>query len=163
MRLMTLPKGNGYMDLALAEAEAAAKRGEVPVGAVVVDPGGTPLALAGNRTRELADPSAHAEMLAIREACQKLGSERLAGCDLYVTLEPCPMCAALISFARIRLLYFAATDPKGGGVEHGARVFSHPTCHHAPDIYSGIGEERARELLKAFFNDKRGQDAASRS
>ena len=163
MRLMTLPKGNGYMDLALAEAEAAAKRGEVPVGAVVVDPGGTPLALAGNRTRERSDPSAHAEMLAIREACQKLGSERLAGCDLYVTLEPCPMCAALISFARIRRLYFAATDPKGGGVEHGARVFSHPTCQHAPDIYSGIGEERARELLKAFFNDKRGQDAASRS
>ena len=163
MRLMTLPKGNGYMDLALAEAEAAAKRGEVPVGAVVVDPGGTPLALAGNRTRERSDPSAHAEMLAIREACQKLGSERLAGCDLYVTLEPCPMCAALISFARIRRLYFAASDPKGGGVEHGARVFSHPTCHHAPDIYSGIGEERARELLKAFFNDKRGQDAASRS
>ena len=161
MRLMTLPKGNGYMDLALAQAEAAAKRGEVPVGAVVVDPGGTPLALAGNRTRERSDPSAHAEMLAIREACQKLGSERLAGCDLYVTLEPCPMCAALISFARIRRLYFAATDPKGGGVEHGARVFSHPTCHHAPDIYSGIGEERARELLKAFFNDKRGQDAAS--
>ena len=163
MRLMTSPAGNGYMDLALAQAEAAAKRGEVPVGAVVVDPGGTPLALAGNRTRERSDPSAHAEMLAIREACQKLGSERLAGCDLYVTLEPCPMCAALISFARIRRLYFAATDPKGGGVEHGARVFSHPTCHHAPDIYSGIGEERARELLKAFFNDKRGQDAASRS
>ena len=152
---MTPAKPNGHMDLALAEAEAAAKRGEVPVGAVVVGPDGAVAAAAGNRTRELNDPSAHAEMLAIREACRRLGAERLTGCDLYVTLEPCPMCAGLISFARIRRLYYAASDPKGGGVEHGARVFSHPTCHHAPEIYSGIGEEAASALLKSFFGERR--------
>ena len=152
---MTPAKPNGHMDLALEHAEAAAKRGEVPVGAVVVGADGAVLAAAGNRTRELNDPSAHAEMLAIRAACARLGSERLTGCDLYVTLEPCPMCAGVISFARIRRLYFAASDPKGGGVEHGARVFSHATCHHVPELYAGIGEERASALLKAFFAERR--------
>ena len=140
---------------ALAEAEAAAARGEVPVGAVVVDANGAVLARAGNRTRELADPTAHAEMLAIRAACQALGSERLGDADLYVTLEPCPMCATAISFARLRRLYFAASDPKGGGVEHGPRIFSQPTCHHAPELYGGIEELRAAELLRAFFARRR--------
>lgn len=143
------------MDLALDEALAAAERGEVPVGAVIVGPDGAVIAAAGNRTRELADPTAHAEIIAIRTACAGLGSERLTGCDLYVTLEPCPMCAAAISLARIRRLYFAASDPKGGGVEHGARVFSHATCHHAPEIYGGIGEARAALLLKEFFAARR--------
>ena len=143
------------MALALAEAEAAAGRGEVPIGAVITGPDGALLAVAGNRTRELNDPTAHAEMLAIREACAKLGSERLTGCDLYVTLEPCPMCAAAVSFARIRRLYYGAPDPKGGGVEHGARVFSQQTCHHAPEIYAGLDEERAAALLKSFFQAKR--------
>ena len=152
---MTPAKPIGHMDLALEEAEAAAKRGEVPVGAVVAGPDGVVIAQAGNRTREFNDPSAHAEMLAIREACRVLSSERLIGCDLYVTLEPCPMCAGLISFARMRRLYFAASDPKGGGVEHGARVFSHATCNHAPELYSGIGEERASILLRAFFSGRR--------
>lgn len=152
---MTPATGHRHMDLALAEAEAAARRGEVPVGAVIVAADGEVLAVAGNRTRELNDPTAHAEILAIRAACGKLGSERLVGCDLYVTLEPCPMCAAAMSFARIRRLYFGAGDPKGGGVEHGARVFSHPTCHHAPDVYGGIGEVEAAELLKAFFAVRR--------
>lgn len=146
----------GHMDVALMEAEAAARRGEVPVGAVIVSPDGHVVAQAGNRTRELADPSAHAEMLAIREACRVLGSERIPNHDLYVTLEPCPMCAAVISFARVRRLYYGAPDPKGGGVEHGARVFTHPTCHHAPEIYPGFGEDEAGALLKAFFADKRG-------
>jgi tRNA(Arg) A34 adenosine deaminase TadA len=145
----------GHMELALAEAEAAAARGEVPVGAVVVGPGGEVLAADGNRTRELADPTAHAELLAIRAACRKLGSERLVGCDLYVTLEPCPMCAAAISFARLRRLYYGAADPKGGGVEHGARVFNQSTCHHAPEIVAGIDEDRAGALLRGFFADRR--------
>lgn len=140
---------------ALAEAEAAAARGEVPVGAVVVSADGTLLARAGNRTRELADPTAHAEMLAIRQACALQQSERLDGADLYVTLEPCPMCAAAISFARIRRLYFAAADPKGGGVEHGPRIFSQPTCHHAPEVYGGIEEVRAGALLRQFFARRR--------
>ena len=143
------------MEIALAEAEAAAKRGEVPVGAVVTGPDGSVLAASGNRTRELADPTAHAEMLAIRAACAKLGSERLIDCDLYVTLEPCPMCAGAISFARIRRLYFAASDPKGGGVTHGARVFAQSTCHHAPEVYDGIEEERASALLRQFFASRR--------
>lgn len=143
------------MQVALAEAEAAAVRGEVPVGAVVVAGDGRVLARAGNRTRELADPTAHAEMLAIREACRALGSERLEGADLYVTLEPCPMCAAAISFARIRRLYFGAPDPKGGGVEHGARIFTQPTCHHAPQVYGGIEETRAGALLRSFFESRR--------
>ena len=140
---------------ALAEAEAAAARGEVPVGAVVVAGDGSVLGRAGNRTRELADPTAHAEMLAIRQACAALGSERLDGADLYVTLEPCAMCAAATSLARIRRLYWGASDPKGGGVEHGARIFSQPTCHHAPELYGGIAEARAARLLRAFFARRR--------
>jgi tRNA(Arg) A34 adenosine deaminase TadA len=143
------------MAAALAEAEAAAHRGEVPVGAVIVAPGGEIIARAGNRTRETSDPSAHAEMLAIRHACAALRSERLVGCDLYVTLEPCPMCAAVISFARIQRLYFGASDPKSGGVEHGPRIFSHATCHHAPEVYGGIDEVRAAALLKSFFAARR--------
>src|SRR6266480_4795369 len=128
------------MDLALAEAAAAGARGEVPIGAVLVSAEGEVLARAGNRTLELRDPTAHAELLAIRQACAKLGSERLIGCDLYVTLEPCAMCAAAISFARIRRLYFGAPDPKGGGVDSGVRFFASPTCHHRPEIYGGISE-----------------------
>ena len=143
------------MDQALEEAEAAAARGEVPVGAVIAGPDRTVLARAGNRTVELADPTAHAELLAIREACRATGWERLENCDLYVTLEPCPMCAGAISWARIRRLYFGAEDPKSGGVEHGPRVFSHATCHHAPEVYGGISERRAGELLKDFFKDRR--------
>lgn len=143
------------MDLALAEAEAAGARGEVPVGAVIVGPDGAVLAKAGNRTIELRDPSAHAELLAIREASAKLSNERLVDCDLYVSLEPCAMCAGAISFARIRRLYFGAADPKGGAVEHGARVFSRPSCHHAPEVYGGIGEKAAAALLKDFFAARR--------
>ena len=143
------------MDVALAEGLAAASRGEVPVGAVIVGPDGAVLAKAGNRTRERNDPTAHAEIVAIREACAALGQERLSCCDLYVTLEPCAMCAAAISFARVRRLYFGASDPKGGGVEHGARVFSQSTCHHVPEIYSGIGGDEAAELLKTFFAERR--------
>ena len=144
-----------FMELALDEARAAADRGEVPVGAVIVKDGAV-VARAGNRTRELADPTAHAEMLAIRAACRVLGSERLAGHDLYVTLEPCPMCAAAISAARIGRLYYGAADPKSGGVAVGARVFRHPQCHHVPDVYDGIGAGEAEALLKAFFAGKRG-------
>lgn len=143
------------MTLALMEAKAAAERGEVPVGAVIVSPEQTIIAQAGNRTLELKDPSAHAECLAIREACQTLDSERLIGCDLYVTLEPCTMCAGLISFARIRRLYFGAYDPKGGGIEQGASFFTQTTCHHAPETYGGIDETRAAELLRGFFKNKR--------
>ena len=143
------------MDLALAEAEAAGARGEVPIGAVVVSPDGAVLARAGNRTLELRDPTAHAELLAIRAACAKLSSERLVDCDLYVSLEPCAMCAAAISFARIRRLYFGAGDPKGGAVEHGPRFFQQATCHHAPEIYGGIGEAKAAALLKEFFAARR--------
>lgn len=142
------------MQAALDEARAAGLRGEVPVGAVITYKN-TIIAQAGNRTRELNDPTAHAEILAIRMACEALDNERLWECDLYVTLEPCTMCAGAISFARIRRLYYAASDPKGGGVEHGARFYSLPTCHHAPDIYSGIGETQARDLLLGFFKDKR--------
>jgi len=152
---MTSGLKTGHMARALAEAQAAQARGEVPIGAVIAGPDGAVLAAAGNRTRTMNDPTAHAEMLAIREACVTLGSERLIDCDLYVTLEPCPMCAAAISFARIRRLYYGATDPKGGGVEHGARVFNQPTCNHVPEIYAGIDEERAGDLLKAFFEEKR--------
>lgn len=142
------------MALALAEARAAAARGEVPVGAVVVRDGAV-LAAAGNRTLELKDPTAHAEMLAIRAAAAALGSERLVGCDLYVTLEPCAMCAAAISFARVRRLYFGAADPKGGAVEHGPRFFAQPTCHHAPEVYSGLAETAAAALLRDFFRTRR--------
>jgi tRNA(Arg) A34 adenosine deaminase TadA len=144
-----------HMETALAEARAAADRGEVPVGAVVVGPDGDVIARAGNRTREFADPTAHAEMLVIREACARLGSERLTGCDLYVTLEPCAMCAAAISAARIARLYYGASDPKSGGVAHGARVFSHRQAHHAPDVYDGIGGGEAAALLSDFFRDRR--------
>jgi tRNA(adenine34) deaminase len=146
--------GNGYMLAALAEAEAAAAREEVPIGAVIVAAGQI-VARAGNRTRELADPTAHAEMLAIRAACAALGSERLAGADLYATLEPCPMCAQAISFARIRRLYYGALDPKGGGVEHGARIFSQSSCHHAPELYGGLAETQSARLLRAFFAARR--------
>jgi len=152
---MTSTGAVSHMALALAEARAAAARGEVPVGAVVVSPTGEVLAVAGNRTLELRDPTAHAETLAIRGACAAVGSERLIGCDLYVTLEPCPMCAAAISFARLRRLYYGASDPKGGGIEHGARVFSQPTCHHVPEIYPGIAEVEAASLLKTFFAERR--------
>ncbi|HHL22805.1 MAG TPA: nucleoside deaminase [Aliiroseovarius sp.] len=144
-----------HMQAALDEARAAAARGEVPVGAVVVSPKGEIVARAGNRTRELADPSAHAEMLAVRAACGALGSERLPGHDLYVTLEPCAMCAAVISAARIRRLYYGAADPKSGGVAHGARVFSHAQCHHAPEVYDGINADPAEALLKDFFASRR--------
>jgi tRNA(adenine34) deaminase len=150
-----IPPSKRPMDLAHAEAEAAARAGEVPIGAVVTNADGEVLARAGNRTLALADPTAHAELIAIRAACAKLGSERLTACDLYVTLEPCAMCAAAISFARIRRLYFGAGDPKGGAVEHGVRFFASPTCHHAPEVYGGIGEARAADLLKRFFAARR--------
>ncbi|MCG6902921.1 MAG: nucleoside deaminase [Rhodobacter sp.] len=145
-----------HMEQALDAARAAGTRGEVPVGAVLTDAGGAVVAVAGNRTRELNDPTAHAEMLAIRAACAALGSERLPGHSLYVTLEPCAMCAAAIGFARIARLYYAAGDPKSGGVAHGARVFAHPQAHHAPEVYDGINEAEASELLRAFFADRRG-------
>ena len=147
-------KPSPFMEAAFAEAEAAARRGEVPIGAVVVA-GGEILARAGNRTRELNDPTAHAEVLAIREACRLTGSERLPDADLYVTLEPCPMCAAAISFARIRRLYFGAVDEKGGAVVSGARLYAQPTCHHVPETYAGLSEQRAAALLKSFFRDRR--------
>ncbi|XOY56536.1 MAG: nucleoside deaminase [Rhodobacterales bacterium] len=143
-----------HMDIALTEARAAAARGEVPVGAVITQDGAI-IAQAGNRTRELNDPTAHAEMLAIRAACATLGQERLTGCDLYVTLEPCPMCAAAISNARIARLYYAAADPKSGGVAQGPRIFTHPQCHHRPDIYDGISATAAEQLLRDFFAAKR--------
>ena len=146
---------NAHMRAAMAEAQAAGARGEVPVGAVLVAPDGRIVARAGNRTRELADPTAHAEILAIRARCSELGSERLADHDLYVTLEPCAMCATAISAARIRRLYYGATDPKSGGVEHGARVFTHPQAHHVPEVYDGIGAREAAELLKSFFAARR--------
>jgi tRNA(adenine34) deaminase len=142
------------MQQALDEARAAAARGEVPVGAVVVQ-GTEAIARAGNRTLADRDPTAHAELLAIRQAAKALGSERLTDCDLYVTLEPCAMCAAAMSFARIRRLYFGAADPKGGAVENGVRFFSQPTCHHRPDVYGGIQESDSGALLKAFFAARR--------
>lgn len=150
-----VPGSGGFMDLALQEARAAAARGEVPVGAVLVR-GGEILAADGNRTLELSDPTAHAEILVMRRAAAALGSQRLPDCDLYVTLEPCPMCAAAISFARIRRLYFGASDPKGGAVENGVRFYSQPTCHHAPEVYSGLAERDAADLLRGFFRDRRG-------
>jgi tRNA(adenine34) deaminase len=143
------------MALALAAARAAGARGEVPIGAVIVDPAGEVLVEAGNRSEELRDPTAHAEMLVIRAAAAKLGAPRLVGCDLYVTLEPCPMCAQAISFARIRRLYWGAPDPKGGGVEHGPRIFDRSTCHHRPELYPGLAEAEAGELLRAFFRERR--------
>ncbi len=140
---------------ALDLAAAAAGEGEVPVGAVVVDPRGTIIAAAANRTVSDRDPSAHAEMLAVRAACARLGSERLVGHDIYVTLEPCAMCTAVISFARLRRLYFGAGDPKMGAVEHGPRLFAQPTCHHVPEVYGGIGEVEAQALLVGFFKARR--------
>ena len=142
------------MSLAFAEARAAEERGEAPIGAALMRDGAV-IASAGNRTRELSDPTAHAEMLAIREAAARLGAERLTGCDLYVTLEPCVMCAGAISFARLRRLYYGAPDPKGGGVDHGPRFFRQPTCHHAPEVYGGLRESEAAELMKAFFAARR--------
>ena len=144
------------MDLAMAEAEAARDRGEVPVGAVVVDGStGAVLARAGNGVEASCDPTAHAEMLAIRAAAAERGTARLVDCDIYVTLEPCAMCAQAIAFARLRRLYFGAADPKGGGVEHGARIFQQPTCHHRPEVIGGIQESRAAELLRGFFKERR--------
>jgi len=144
-----------HMQAALAEARAAAARGEVPVGAVIVSPGGNVVATAGNRTRELSDPTAHAEILALRAACAAAGSERLPGHDLYVTLEPCPMCASALGQARIARLYYGAADPKSGGVAHGPRIFEHPQSHHVPEVYDGIAAAEAEALLKAFFAERR--------
>lgn len=144
-----------HMAQALDQARAAAARGEVPVGAVIVAPDGTVVAAAGNRTREFNDPTAHAEILALRAACASAGSERLPGHDLYVTLEPCAMCAAALAAARIGRIYYGAPDPKSGGVAHGARVFSHPQAHHKPEIYDGIDEAEAAALLTRFFGGRR--------
>jgi tRNA(adenine34) deaminase len=145
-----------HMDLALTQARAAAERGEIPVGAVIVDPAtDRVLAAAGNRTREGNDPTAHAEMLAIRAACARLGRERLTGLDLYVTLEPCPMCAAAISAARLRRVYYGAPDPKSGGVEQGPCIFTHPQAHHTPEVYGGISEDISAALLRDFFATRR--------
>ncbi|MEM9319268.1 MAG: nucleoside deaminase [Pseudomonadota bacterium] len=143
-----------HMADALAEARAAGGRGEVPVGAVIVRDG-VVIARAGNRMRELTDPTAHAELLAIRAACRDLGSERLPGCDLWVTLEPCPACAGAIAAARIARLYYGASDPKSGGVAQGPRVFDHPQAHHKPEVYEGIGEDEAADLMRQFFADRR--------
>ncbi len=143
-----------FYDEAFAEAEAAGARGEVPIGAVIVR-NATVIARAGNRVIELHDPTAHAEILVLREAASRLGRERLEDCDLHVTLEPCPMCAAAISLARIRRLSFGAYDPKGGGVDHGPRIFQQPTCHHRPEVTGGIDETRAGEVLKQFFRERR--------
>ncbi|MGV6811696.1 MAG: nucleoside deaminase [Brevirhabdus sp.] len=144
-----------FMDIALGEARAAADRGEVPVGAVIVSESGTVVARAGNRTREMNDPTAHAEVVALRQACAAVGSERLPGYDLYVTLEPCAMCAAAISFARIRRVYYGAADPKSGGVAQGPRVFDHPQVHHRPEVYDGIGADASEVLLREFFKTRR--------
>jgi tRNA(adenine34) deaminase len=148
---MTPPNASSHMDRALELARAAADLGEVPVGAVIAGPDGAIVAEAHNLTRARKDPTAHAEMLVIQQASQILQSERLIDCSLYVTLEPCPMCAAAISFARVRRLYYGASDPKSGGVEYGPRVFSHATCHHVPEIYPGLGESESRGLLEQFF------------
>jgi tRNA(Arg) A34 adenosine deaminase TadA len=150
-----MQESDSPMRAALAEAASAGARGEVPVGAVVVAPSGEILARAGNRTEAERDPSAHAELLALRAAAARQGSPRLTGCALYVTLEPCPMCAQAISFFRIDKLYFGAYDPKGGGVEHGPRIFAQPTCHHRPEIYGGLCEGEAAALLKGFFAERR--------
>ncbi|MBB2835796.1 UNVERIFIED_ORG: cytosine deaminase [Rhizobium esperanzae] len=147
-------KTNRFMEMALEEARAAGERGEVPIGAVlVVDD--IAVSRSGNRTRELNDVTAHAEIAAIRLACEALGQERLAGADLYVTLEPCTMCAAAISFARVRRLYYGAEDPKGGAVDNGVRFYTQPTCHHAPEVYSGFNEVQSAEILRTFFSQKR--------
>ncbi|QZO01556.1 nucleoside deaminase [Chenggangzhangella methanolivorans] len=147
-------KADRTPEIALEEARAAAARGEAPIGAVVTKDGAL-IAAAGNRTREMNDPTAHAEVLVIRMACEALGQERLVGCDLHVTLEPCPMCAGAISFARIRRLYFGAEDAKGGAVTSGVRLYDQPTCHHAPEVYPGFLERDSAELLRAFFRERR--------
>ncbi len=145
-----------YMSQALQEAQAAYARAEIPVGAVIVDCAtGDVIAAAGNATEAAHDPTAHAEIRAIQQACRAKGAPRLPDCDLYVTLEPCPMCATAISFARIRRVYFGAYDPKSGGVEHGPRIFTQATCHHAPEVYGGIDEQACAQLMKDFFKDKR--------
>ncbi|WP_425043740.1 nucleoside deaminase [Primorskyibacter sp. S87] len=144
-----------HMDAALAEAREAASRGEVPVGAVIVSPSGEVVASAGNRTRELKDPTAHAEILALRSACAAAASERLPDHDLYVTLEPCAMCATALAAARIRRIYYGAADPKSGGVAHGARIFTHPQAHHVPEVYDGIAAQEASKLLRDFFAERR--------
>ena len=153
---MSLLAVSDHMQMALEEAQAAGERGEVPIGAVITDGRGTVLSRQGNRTRELSDPTAHAEILAIREACKLVGAQRIDSADLYVTLEPCAMCAGAISFARIRRLYFGATDPKGGAVESGPMLFSQPTCHHAPEIYGGMADQQSAKLLRDFFRARRG-------
>ncbi|MET3853651.1 tRNA(adenine34) deaminase [Rhizobium sp. OAE497] len=147
-------KTNRFMEMALEEARAAGGRGEVPIGAVVVLDG-VVVGRSGNRTRERNDVTAHAEIAAIRMACEELGQERLTGADLYVSLEPCTMCAAAISFARIRRLYYGAEDPKGGAVDNGVRFYAQPTCHHAPEVYSGLNETEAADILRTFFAGKR--------
>src|SRR5271154_6083032 len=147
-------KMSSFMDLALGEARAAGERGEVPVGCVIVR-GGAVIARAGNGTLSDRDPTAHAEMVAIRRAAAAVGSERLEDCDLYVTLEPCAMCAGAIAFARIRRLYYGAADPKGGAVDNGVKFFASPTCHHRPDVYGGLAEREASALLKDFFKERR--------
>lgn len=152
---MTIARLPTPMALALAEAAAAAAAGEVPVGAVVVGPDGAVLARDRNRIEERRDPTAHAEILAIRAAAALMGAPRLAGCDLYVTLEPCPMCAFAASLARLRRIYYGAEDPKGGGVDHGPRIFASSSCHHRPEVYGGIGERRAAALLRDFFKERR--------
>jgi tRNA(Arg) A34 adenosine deaminase TadA len=153
---VTAQNAPDFMDLAFREAEAAGARGEVPVGAVIVDPAtGEVLAAAGNETEARHDPTAHAEMLVIRAAAARIAAPRLAGCDLYVTLEPCAMCAAAVSLARLRRVIYGAYDPKGGGVDHGARVFSQPTCHHRPEVVGGVAASRAEVLLKGFFAARR--------
>ena len=146
---------SGYMNIALAEAEAAFECGEVPIGAAIADSSGRLISSARNRMRELCDPTAHAEVLAIRQACNKIANERLTGCRLYVTLEPCPMCASAISLARIERLYYATADPRSGGVESRLQIFEQPQCHHKPEIYSGIAEHQAKELLHQFFKELR--------
>jgi tRNA(Arg) A34 adenosine deaminase TadA len=148
-------RGNPAMEAALDQAAAAGAAGEVPVGAALVGADGAIVAASGNRVERDRDPTAHAEMIVLRAGAAQLGSKFLAGCDLYATLEPCPMCAAAIGFARIRRLYFGALDPKGGGVEHGPRIFDQPTCHHRPEIYGGIAERRSAALLREFFRDRR--------
>src|SRR6266480_5594203 len=151
---MTETRTRSFMDLALAQARAAAEAGEVPIGCVIVCDGDL-LAQAGNRTLAERDPTAHGEIVAIRRAAEAMGTERLVDCDLYVTLEPCTMCAAAISFARIRRLYYGAADPKGGAVESGVRFFAAPTCHHVPEVYSAVGETEAATLLRDFFKARR--------
>lgn len=149
-----------YMNQALDQARAAAERGEVPVGAVLVDPNGQVVAVAGNQTRAQCDPTAHAEIVALRAACAAAGSERLVGYDLYVTLEPCAMCAAALAAARVGRIYYGASDPKSGGVAHGARVFSHPQAHHKPEVYDGISGAECEQILREFFALRRGENGS---